>query len=160
MSSKLANHIVVGVAKAGFVETHAGSQTAENLGVRQRFSGRRQRGPRELQVVVAVGEVKIGVFQKRGGRQDDIREIGGVGLKLLEHDREQIVAPQPLANAVLIRRNGGGIRIVDDQGACTGGSVDVGQRLARARHVDDAALRGRAATRVAGQGVSSAARLR
>ena len=97
-SSSSPDHIVIGIAEAGFVETHARGEPAENLGIRQRFAGRWKRRPRELQIVVAVGEIKIGVFEKRRRRQHDIGEIGGVGLELLQNDGEQVVAPQPAPN--------------------------------------------------------------
>ena len=67
--------------------------------------GRGQRRPRQLQIVMAVGEIEIGVLQERRGRQNDIGEIGGIGLELLEHHGEQIFAPQPAPHSVLIRRD-------------------------------------------------------
>ena len=94
-------------------------------------------GAGELQIVVAVGEVEVGVFEESGGGQNDIGEIGGIGLELFEHDGEQIVAAQAAAHRVLIGRDGGGVGIVDHQGF-HGRVVDCGQRVAELRHVDDA----------------------
>jgi hypothetical protein len=56
------------------------------------------------------------VFEKGGGGQDDVGEIGGVGLELFEDDGEEIVAPEAAADGVLIGRDGGRVRVVDDQG--------------------------------------------
>ena len=80
------------------------ASSAEDLDVRLRLAGRRQRGPRQLQVVMAVGEVQVGVLEERGDRQQDVGVIGGVGLELLEHDGEQIVAAAGRA----ARRSGSG----------------------------------------------------
>ena len=90
-------------------------QQAEDFDVGLRLAGRGQRGPRQLQIVVAVGEVEVGVFQERGGGQHDVGEIGGVGLELFEHHGEQIVAAQAAQHGVLIGRDGGGVRVVDHQ---------------------------------------------
>ena len=56
--------------------------------------GAGERGARQLQIVVAVGEIKIRVLEESGGGQQDIGEIGGIGLELFEHHREQIVAAE------------------------------------------------------------------
>ena len=75
------------------------SQAAEDFRVRQGLAGRFQSGAGELQVVVAVGEVEVGVFEKGGRGQNDVGEIGGIGLELFEDDGEQIVAPRPRRTA-------------------------------------------------------------
>ena len=92
-----ADHVVFGIPEAGVVEAHALRQQAEHLYVRLRLAGGIERGPRQLQVVVAVGEVEVGMLQKRGGGQQDIGVIGGVVLELLQHDGEEVVAPQARA---------------------------------------------------------------
>ena len=63
---------------------------------------------------MAVGEVEVGVLEEGGRREQDIGVIGGVGLELFEHYGEQIVAAQALEHQVLIGRDGGGVRVVDD----------------------------------------------
>ena len=52
-------------------EAHAPGQQAEHFHVRFRLARRRQGGPRQLQMVVAVSEIKVSVLQERGGGQQD-----------------------------------------------------------------------------------------
>ena len=61
--------------------------------------GAGKRGAGELQVVVAVGVVEIGVFEESSRGQDDVGEIRGIGLELFEHHREQVVAAQAARTA-------------------------------------------------------------
>ena len=84
-----------------------------------------------------VGEVEIGVLQKRGGREQDVGEVGGVGLELLEYDCEQVGTAQSLPHQVLIRSDGGWIRVVDQHGL-DGRLVQIRERLAELGHIDDA----------------------
>ncbi len=77
--------------------------------------GAAKRGPRELQIVMAVGEVEVGVLQERRGRQQNIGVVGGVGLELFEHHGEQVLAPHAFEHQVLIRRDRCRIRVVDHQ---------------------------------------------
>ncbi len=115
--------------KHGSSKPMRSASSAEDLDVRFRFAGRRQRGPRQLQIVVAVGEVEIGVLQKRGGGQQDVGVIGGVGLELLEHHGEQIVAAQAREHGILIGRDGGRVGVVDHQ-RLDRRIVEFGERLA------------------------------
>jgi len=39
-------------------------------------------------MVMTVGEIDVGVLEKCGGGQHDIREVGGIGLKLFQHHGE------------------------------------------------------------------------
>ena len=69
--------------------------------------------------------------------QQDVGVIGGVGLELLEHHGEQIVAAHAGEHRGLIRGDGGGVRVVDHH-RLHGRIVQFGERLAQLRHVDDA----------------------
>src|SRR5205085_11188174 len=111
---KSLDHLVFGIAEAGIVEAHALGKLAENIDIGFGFAGGREDGPRELEVIMAVGEVDIGVLEEGGGRQKEVGIIGGVGLELLEHYSEQVVAAQAFEDRVLIGRDGRGIGIVDD----------------------------------------------
>ena len=124
------------------------ASSAEDLDVRFGFAGRRKRGPRQLQMVVAVGEVQVGVLQKRGCGQQDVGVIGGVGLELFQHHCEQILAPHPSQHQVLIGRDGGGIGVVNDH-RLHRRMVELGQRLAQLGHIDDARFAAERRTRVA-----------
>ena len=89
------DHVVFGVAETGVVEAHAQRQRAENLDVRARLAGSRQRRPRQWQIVMPVREIEIGVLQERGRRQQNIGVVGRIGLELFQHHGEQILAAQP-----------------------------------------------------------------
>ena len=101
--------------------------------------GAGQRRTRELQMVMPVGEIKIGVFQERCGRQQNVGVIRGVVLKLLQHHGEQILAPHPLQHQVLIGSDGRRIGVVHHH-RLHRRIVQFRQRLAQLRHVDDARL--------------------
>ena len=97
---RLPNHVVFGVIEARVRESHRLGQEPEDLDVWLRFARSGQRRPGHLHIVVAVGEIEVGVFQERRDRQDDVGVIGGVGLELLQNDGEQIFPPQPARTAV------------------------------------------------------------
>ncbi len=112
-----ADHVVFRVAEAGVVEAHARRPAARKISTFDLVSpgGGKRRAAR------AAGSsgrrpVEVGVLQERGGGQQDIGVVGGVGLELLQHHGEQIVAPQAAQHGVLVGRDGGGVRIVDHQG--------------------------------------------
>ncbi len=70
--------------------------------------------------------------------QDDVGEIGGIGLELLDDYGEQVLANKAAANPqVLVRRDRGRIAVVDYQGA-DGGIVELRERVAEKAHVYDA----------------------
>jgi hypothetical protein len=108
-------HVVFGIGEARIVESHALSQGAEDLDIRPSLTRRRQRGARELQIVVSVGVVEVGVLKERGHREQDIGEIRRIGSHLLQHHGEEIRSPQTAQHRVLIRRHGRGIRVVNNQ---------------------------------------------
>ena len=58
-------------------------------------------GRLSVDVVVAVREVQVPVLELRRRRQHDVRVVGGVGLEMLEHDGEQIVARACRASTAL-----------------------------------------------------------
>ena len=55
------------------------------------------------------------LLEERGRGQDDVRVACGVGDHLLEDDRKQILALQPLQHAVLIRDRCQRVAVVDEQ---------------------------------------------
>src|SRR5258706_14909965 len=109
-----ADHVVFGFIEARVLETHALGERAEHGDVRARFSGSVYYRPRELQKVVAVGEIKVGVFEEGSRGQQNVSVIGGVRLELFEHHGEEIVATEPRQDQVLIGSDGGGSRIATD----------------------------------------------
>ena len=89
---RLARHLLVRLAQARVVEPHARGEAAEELGVRERLAERRDRRAAEADVEVPVGLVDVVVLERRGGRQQQVGEVRGVGLELLVDDREQVLA--------------------------------------------------------------------
>ncbi len=86
---------LVGLLETWIVEAQPGGQQAEHLGVRLRLAERRDRRVVVGDVVMTPREQRVEVFELRGDRQHDVGEAGGVGHELVEHDREQVVAPEP-----------------------------------------------------------------
>ena len=76
----------------GFLQSQAPGQRGEGIQVAPGFSGRGQRAPGVLQVIVTIAGQQIIMFQKIRGGQHDIREIHGIGGHLLMHHHEQILA--------------------------------------------------------------------
>ena len=151
------DHDVFGIAEALVVETHAQGQVAEDFYVGAGFAGGVERRARQLQIVVAVGAVEIGVFQERGRGQQDVGVIGGVGLELFQHHGEQIFAAHPCQHLRLIRGDGRGVGVVDHH-RLDGRVVQFRERLAELRHVDDARFASER-ERCCSSGISSAALL-
>ena len=133
------DHVVFRIGEARLVETHALGQQPEHFDIRFCFARRRQRGTSELQVVMPVSQIKIGVFQERSRRQQNVGMIRGVVLKLLQHDGEKILAPHSRQHQVLIRSDGRRIRVVDHH-RLHRRIVQLRERLPQLRHVDDARL--------------------
>src|ERR1019366_9878892 len=52
------DHLVVGIGKTGIVEPHQLRETAEDFGVGKRFSWSFESRARQLQMVVAIGEIQ------------------------------------------------------------------------------------------------------
>jgi hypothetical protein len=55
---------------------------------------------------MAVGEVYVQVLELRGRGQHVVRPVGGIGLEVFEHHREQVLARQALANGREVGRDG------------------------------------------------------
>ena len=136
--------------EAGVVEAHAQRPAG---GKSRRCScvspGAGSAGRASLQVVVAVGEVEIGVLQERGHGQQDIGVIGGVGLELLQHDGEEVFAAQAAHHGVLIGRDGAPGWSCRPPSPSRADRSSVVSACPSWRHVDDARL---AAERAAAAG--------
>ena len=57
---------------------------------------RRDGGPAQAQVEVAVGLVDVVVLERGGRGQDDVGEVHGVGLEQVVDDGEQVLAREAL----------------------------------------------------------------
>ena len=85
---------------------------------------------------MAVAAVHVPVLQLRGGGQDVVGVVGGVGLEMLQHHGEQVFAGKALHHFARIRGHGDGVAVVDHQrlDRCRG----VQQGIADGAHVDGA----------------------
>ena len=147
---------LVGFAQARVVEPERAGQPAEDLAVRQALAGRLDRGQVERDVVVPVGAVQVEVLGLHRRRQHDVGEARRVGQALLEHDGEEVVAREARVHARVVGVAGGRIRVEDDERRDRR-VVELGQRLAEARHVDRARRRRR---QVGGHGARGRRRCR
>ena len=75
----------------------------------------RDRGTAEADVEVAVGLVDVVVLERRGGRQQQVGEVRGVGLELLVDDGEQVLAREPAPHRLLVGRDRRRVRVVDEE---------------------------------------------
>ena len=89
---------------------------AEEPDVGARFAGRLDGLLRELDEVVAVGALNVGVFEERGGGQNVVGVVGGVSEEQLVDDGEEVGARQAARDGVVIGRNGAGVGVVDEEG--------------------------------------------
>ncbi len=136
-SEGLADDVVLGIAEAVFVEAQPPGQLLKDAEVRPGLAGRRQRRARHLQIVVPVGQVEIGVLEKRRGRQDDVGVVGRVGGELFDHHGEEILPAQAFDHELLARGRGRWIGVVDHQRFHRRG-VQLRQGAAQPHHVDAA----------------------
>ena len=83
---------LIAVQKAGLGKTHVRCQLAKNLRVGLGLSQRRNRRAVQQCIKVAVGAVRVPVFQLRGGGQQVVGVISRVGLKVFQHHGEKILA--------------------------------------------------------------------
>ena len=64
-----------------------------------------------------IGSDEIVELEKTGGRQHEIGEPRAVGQERIDHDGEQIIAPQGAVQAALVRDRGGDVHVPDEQAA-------------------------------------------
>ena len=76
------------------------------------------------------------MLELRGRGQDDIGVVGGIGLEMVHHDGEQVVAREAGDDLVRLGAHRHGVVVVDDHGAHR--RLRRGQRVAELRLVDDA----------------------
>ena len=98
------------------VKAHALGELAEEPDVGAGFAGWLDGLLGELDEVVAVGALNVGVFEEGGGGEDVVGVVGGVGKEELVDDGEEVVAGKAAADGVLIGRDGGGVGVVDKEG--------------------------------------------
>ena len=128
--------LLVGLAEERILEAEAPRDQAEHLGVRLRLPARLDRGLVPGQVVMAPGEDHVEVLELRGRGEHHVGVCGGVGHELLEHDREQVLAPQAGEHALLIGRDRGGVRAPADERLHRGLELRVGEGVAELGHVE------------------------
>ena len=107
---------IVAFLEARIIKAHVLGQQAEDFRIRLCFAQRRHGRIVRHHVQVAVGGVRIDVFELRGGGQHDVGVIDGIGLEMFEHDRKQVFTGKALRHFRGIGRHGQGIRVVDDHG--------------------------------------------
>ena len=91
------------------------AEAPEDLAVRECLAQRLDRRLVERHVDAAPRRHQVEVLELGRRRQHDVRVRSGVGEELLDHDREQVVAPQPIEHAALVGRDRRGVGVVDDQ---------------------------------------------
>ena len=106
---------VVLVGEAGLGEAHAARQFAEHPGVAARLAARRHGRAIEQHIGVTVAEMHVPVLELRGGGQQVVGVVGGVGLELLEHHRKQVFACEAGHYLTRIGRDRDRVAVVDDQ---------------------------------------------
>jgi hypothetical protein len=87
---------------AGLRHAEAAGQAAEDLGVRQALAGRGDRRLVPAEVEVAVRVVQVGVLGLHRARQQQVGVVGGVRLEVVDDDREEVLAREPAAHALLV----------------------------------------------------------
>ena len=80
-----------------------------------RFAEGRDGRLAEAQVEVAVGLVEVVVLEGGGRGQHDVREVDGVGGEEVVHDREQVLAGEALAHALLLGGHRHRVGVVDEE---------------------------------------------
>ena len=132
---------------------HSRGEQAEDLAVGLRLADRGDRRPVERHVVVTVGEMQVPVLELRRRREHDVGPVGGVGLEVLQHHGEEILARQPAQHGVPFRSHRRRIAVVHDEclhGRATDAGVWLRERVTEADHVDRP--RGRAEVRTRDRG--------
>lgn len=85
----------VALGKTRLGKPHTLRQRTEYLCVGPGFAHLRDGGPVQKHIGVAIGQMYIPMLQLGGGRQDVVGVIGRVGLEMLQHHGEQVVAGNP-----------------------------------------------------------------
>ena len=137
----LAAKLLVRVFEAWLCETHVPCQVAKDLCIAARLALRRNRRAVEQHVGVAVGQVHVPVFELRGRRQDVVGPVGRIGLEMLQHHGEQVLARETLHHLRRVGRHGDRVAVVDHQGfdlRAKGGRGRAQQIVANGHHVDGA----------------------
>ena len=81
------------------------------------------------------------MLQLRGGGQDEIGVVGGVGLEMLQHHREQVFAAKALHHLARLGGHSHRVAVVDDQGFNLGAKCErcrAQQIVTNGAHVDGA----------------------
>ena len=104
-----------GHGEAGMARAEALAQRANHLVIGAALTGRLDELRPEQNVLAAAGGIKIVVLDEHGGRQDDVRDLGGVGHELLVHADEQILAGETALDHVLVRRDRDRIGVLDEE---------------------------------------------
>ncbi len=136
----------------GFLETRVGKahvrrQATKDFRVRAGFAERGDRGFIDHEVGVAVARVHVEVLELCRRRQYVVGVVGGIGLKMFEHDCEQILAREAAQHFGGIWRDREWVAVVDDQAFDLGTEVlrwFAQQIIADRAHVDRAWVRLRA----------------
>ncbi len=108
----------------------------EDLDVRPRFSRRFHCRPDELQRDWTVALRDVVVFKERRGRKDHVGVSRRVGEDLLVHDREEVVALQPLEHPVLVGHRRQRVAVVDEEHVDRR-VLEVEKRAPQMVHVDE-----------------------
>ena len=131
----LPRDFLVAVAKARLVEAHARGQTSKHFCIGQCFAERRDRRIVDERVEMAIARMDVGLLELRRRGQQNVGVVGGVGLKDVVNDAEQILAREALDDLGRLRRDREGIRVVHvDRANRRIASID--KRVADRRHVD------------------------
>ena len=86
----------IGFRKTRRIKSHAGGQCAKNLGVGAGLPHGRNGWPVQQHIGVTITGVNVPVLKLRGGRQDEVGVVSGIGLKMLQHHGEQILTRKAL----------------------------------------------------------------
>nr|GEU28155.1 hypothetical protein [Tanacetum cinerariifolium] len=138
---RLRGQLVVGLGKARMIEAHGARQQAEDLRVGLGFAQRRDGRVIGHHVQVAERQVGVHVLELGGGRQHDVRIVHRVGLEVLEHHREQVVAAEARLYLAGIGGDRQRVRVVDNHGLHLRAELRRGrpqQVVADGGHVDGA----------------------
>ena len=103
------------VAEGVFGEAHALGEIRKEAHVGAGFAGRLDSLRGELDEVVAVGALNVGVFEEGGGGQNVVGVVGGVVEEEIVDDGEEVVAEEAALDGVVVGSDGAGIGVVDEE---------------------------------------------